>query len=88
MTEHTAENGAPGYWVGAEPPYTVVYIDPKICGGDIDRWFVMGTVGGDHFNPQGPVAICEYEPSAHAIAALLNANVDSYVIPPDRTVTP
>ena len=32
------------------------------------------TVDGDPRNRQGPVAICEYEPSAHAIAALLNTH--------------
>ena len=61
--------------VGALPPYSVTHIDPKVCATSIDQWFVMGTVDGNPRNQQGPVAICEYEPSAHAIAALLNASV-------------
>lgn len=83
-----AENDAPTYWVGAKPPYSVSYIDPAICGGGADQWFVMGTVDGDPRNPQGPVAICEYEPSAHAIAYLLNANVDEYVASPAASECP
>jgi hypothetical protein len=69
------------------PPYRVDYIDPAICGGGIDQWFVMGTVDGDPRNPRGPIAICEYEPSAHAIAYLLNATVDGHVVvtPPAQT---
>jgi hypothetical protein len=61
--------------VGSLPPYSVSYIDPEVCGTSTDQWFVMGTVDGDPRNPQGPVAMCEYEPTAHAIAALLNAHV-------------
>lgn len=61
--------------VGALPPYKVTYIDPGVCATSQPQWFVMGTVDGNPRNGQGPVAICEYEPSAHAIAALLNASV-------------
>lgn len=67
MSENT------GYRVGALPPYSVTYINSAVCGGERDRWHVMGTVGGDPRDPCGPVAICEWEPSAHTIAALLNA---------------
>lgn len=64
--------------VGALPPYRVSFIDPRVVPGTPSggQWFVMGTVNGDPGNQQGPVAICEYEPSAHAIAALLNASVN------------
>lgn len=81
----TAEKDAPIYRVGALPPYSVTYIDPKVCGTSTDQWFVMGTVDGDPRNQCGPVAICEYEPSAHAIAALLNATVthDHFVTMPE-----
>lgn len=82
---HNTENDAPAYAVGALPPFKVSYIDPAICGGRTDQWFVMGTVDGDPRNRQGPVAICEYEPSAHAIASLLNATVrhDHFVTMPE-----
>lgn len=70
------------HWVGAMPPYRVDYIDPAICATSTPQWFVMGTVDGDPRNPQGPVAICEYEPSAHAIAYLLNETVDGHVVCP------
>lgn len=63
------------YNVGSKPPFTVTHIDPAIGVGRTHQWFVMGTVDGDPRDQQGPVAICEYEPSAHAIAALLNATV-------------
>lgn len=62
--------------VGALPPYKVTYIDPKVCATSHDQWFVMGTVDGNPGNGQGPLAICEYEPTAHALAALLNATVE------------
>ena len=63
--------------VGSLPPYSVSFIDPQVVPGTPPggQWFVMGTVDGDPRNQQGPVAICEYEPSAHTIAALLNASV-------------
>lgn len=77
----TAENDAPTICCGALPPYSVTYIDPEVCATSHDQWFVMGTVDGDPGNGQGPVAICEYEPSAHVIAALLNAS-GGCVIPP------
>lgn len=57
---------------GAKPPFSVTYIDPKVCATSTDQWFVMGTVNGDPRDQCGPVAICEYQPSAHTIAALLN----------------
>lgn len=72
MTKPTTE--AAGIWVGALPPYRVDYIDPEVCGTRTDQWFVNGTIDGDPRNPQGPVAICEWEPSAHTIARLLNEN--------------
>lgn len=68
------------HWVGAQPPYSVSYIDPEICATSHPQWFVMGTVDGDPRNQQGPVAICEFEPSAHAIAYLLNETVDGHVV--------
>jgi hypothetical protein len=66
---------------GALPPYSVTYIDPEVCATSHDQWFVMGTVDGNPRNPQGPVAICEYEPSAHVIAALLNASGGHVTLP-------
>lgn len=75
----------PGVPIGALPPFSVEYIDPALLGGKgIDRWFVMGTLDGDPRNQQGPIAICEYEPSAHTIAALLNAATQR---PDDREAT-
>lgn len=62
------------YQTGALPPYTVTHIDPDHLGiPGPERWFVMGTVDGDPRDQQGPVAVCEWEPSAHTIARLLNA---------------
>ena len=62
--------------VGAMPPYSVTHIDGDYLGiGGGHTWHVMGTLDGNPRNPQGPVAVCEWEPSAHAIAALLNAAV-------------
>ena len=65
-------NETAAYRAGAMPPFSVTHIESEICGGDRDRWFVMGTVNGDPRNGCGPVAICEWEPSAHEIADLLN----------------
>ena len=67
---------------GALPPYSVTHIRPEIVGGGTEQWFVMGTVDGDPRDRSGPVAICEYEPSAHVIAALLNAS-GGRVFPPE-----
>lgn len=85
MTERITPE-AEWLWVGANPPYSVTYIDPKVTGsGEGEQWFVMGTVDGNPRNPQGPVAICDYEPAALAIAALLNATIDGYVEGPAMT---
>lgn len=77
----TQQTETPVQQCGAKPPYSVNYIDPEVCGGGIDRWFVMGTVNGDPRDQCGPVAVCEYEPSAHVIAALLNATGGTSAIP-------
>ena len=81
MAETEAETT---HCVGSLPPFSVTYIDPEVCATSTPQWFVMGTVDGDPRNRQGPVAVCEYEPSAHAIAALLNATVkhDHFVTVP------
>ena len=85
---HTAESDAPVMNCGALPPYRVEHIDPEVCGTSTHQWFVMGTVDGDPRNGCGPVAICEYEPSAHVIAALLNASGGACVIPPEVGASP
>lgn len=75
---------------GALPPYSVTYVDPEVCATSQPQWFVMGTVDGTPGNGCGPVAICEYEPSAHVIAALLNAHngcIASHVADHDESET-
>jgi hypothetical protein len=86
MTETTPEKAALMICCGAQPPYRVDYIDPAVCGGGTDQWFVMGTTNGDPRDPCGPVAICEYEPSAHVIAALLNASGGCVALPVEETL--
>lgn len=77
--ERSSQNDVPA--CGARPPYSVIYIDPEVCGTRTHQWFVMGTVEGDPRNQCGPVAVCEYEPSAHVIAALLNASGGASLLP-------